>query len=211
MGCYRCGQSLPSKRQLRRRDPKCRCGNQAESAVNPLWFGDSYDLVKRFFAEAVWSLGYAVYIEPMLTGEWDGRDDQLFRLLKVRHVRDHVRSTQRSALLIDPDTGISERSTPKHVSLGQLIEYLAIHDLIFVFDQSFSRIGDTEAAMRSKLEQLNGCGAVGFYYNSHARFLFAARSWEPLAELQACLHESGLPSSRLLPNSAFHLTVGRTA
>jgi len=178
--------------------------------MNPLWFGDSYDIVKRFFVGEVRSLGYAVYVEPMLTGDWDGRDDQLFRLLQVRHVRDHVRLNERSALLIDPDTGVSERSTPKHVSSGKIVEYLAIHDLVFVFDQSFSRIGDADAAMCSKLERLNVCGAAGFYYNSHARFLFAARSWEPLTELQARLRESGLPSSRLLPNSAPNLAVKRT-
>ena len=179
--------------------------------MNPLWFGDSYDLVKRFFAEAVRSLGYAVYIEPMLTGEWDGREDQLLRLLQVQHVRDHVSSNERSALLIDPDTGISERSSPKHVSLGRIVEHLVTHDLIFAFDQSFSRIGDADAVMRSKLERLNVCGAAGFYYNSHARFLFAASSWEPLAALQARLRESGLPTSRLLPNSAPNLAVKRKA
>ena len=34
------------------------------------WFGDSYDIVKRFFVEVLSGLGYAVYVDPMPTGDW---------------------------------------------------------------------------------------------------------------------------------------------
>ena len=39
--------------------------------MNPKWFGDTYDIVKRFFAISLHDLDYQNYIDPMLTEEWD--------------------------------------------------------------------------------------------------------------------------------------------
>jgi hypothetical protein len=46
-----------------------RCDN-----MNPKFFGDSYDLAKRFFCGALAALDYDVIIDPMFTGEWNGKE-----------------------------------------------------------------------------------------------------------------------------------------
>ena len=38
--------------------------------MNPAYLGDSYDVVKRFWCDVARSLGYAMYIDPMVTGDW---------------------------------------------------------------------------------------------------------------------------------------------
>jgi hypothetical protein len=37
--------------------------------VNPNFFGDSFDIVKRFFCTELAALGYYVIAEPMFTGD----------------------------------------------------------------------------------------------------------------------------------------------
>jgi hypothetical protein len=39
-------------------------------SVNREWFGDSYDIVNRFFINALHSLDYSAYVDPMPTGDW---------------------------------------------------------------------------------------------------------------------------------------------
>ena len=51
--------------------------------------------------------------------------------------------------------------------------------------------------MKEKLGWLEETGNVGFYYDSHARFLFAANSSENLNAVEQQLLSSGLPASRL--------------
>lgn len=69
---------------------------------------------------------------------------------------------------------------------------------MFSFDQSFSRDGSATEKIREKLILLKETGNYGFYYDSHARFLFAAKSIEILKEIEQQLLSSGLPASRLL-------------
>lgn len=38
--------------------------------MNPTYFGDSYDVVKRFFCDMARAAGYVVYIDPMFTEVW---------------------------------------------------------------------------------------------------------------------------------------------
>jgi len=52
------------------------------------------------------------------------------------------------------------------------------------FDQSFSRVGSTTQKIQGKLKLLKKTGNYGFYYDSHARFLFAAESSETLYEVE---------------------------
>jgi hypothetical protein len=52
--------------------------------MNPSFFGDSYDLVKRFFCVQLAALGYEVVVDPMFTGEWRELDHQFFRLIGAR-------------------------------------------------------------------------------------------------------------------------------
>lgn len=161
------------------------------------WFGDSYDIVKRFFVGVLGSLGYIVYVEPMPSGDWDPVERAFLSFLGARHVRDS-RAPGRSALLLDPDTGVAERPSRSHTSISSIVSHLARHEIVFVFDQSFSRSAHPLAQVHAKLEKLQGHGAHGFYYDSHARFLFSSLSADRLSAFREELLKAGLPGHRLV-------------
>jgi len=164
--------------------------------MNPKWFGDSYDIVKRFFASSLRELGYDVFIDPMFTGRWEGDEDQLYRFLGMRPVEEYQGS--RSALFLDPDTGIGRAASPRHTTIEKVAELLTTHEIVFSFDQSFSRGSVSLPQMMAKLESLNESDAVGFYFDSHARFLFVAQQAERIESLRAHLGSLGLPNSRFV-------------
>jgi hypothetical protein len=166
--------------------------------MNPQWFGDSYDIVKRYFCERLAALGYAIYVEPMLTGEWGAVEADYYRFLGVRHSEECRSPNTHSALLIDPDTGISKRPSARHVSPEQIVQRLEAHGIVFVFDQSFSRGCGAEAQIQEKLRKIESLGAFGFYYDSHAKFLFASRSQTQLTTLMDDLRQCGIPLARLI-------------
>jgi hypothetical protein len=164
--------------------------------MNPQWFGDSFDIVKRFFVENLNEIGYHVVVDPMLTGEWNGVEHDFYKFLKAYPLTDKF--IGKTALLLDPDTGIGKKKTHQHVTINCIVEQLSKHELVFSFDQSFSRGGSAIEKMQEKLSLLSETGNCGFYYDSHARFLFAAKSIESLNQLEQKLLHSGLPSSRLI-------------
>jgi hypothetical protein len=165
--------------------------------MKPEYFGDSYDIVKRFFVEILSASGYHVNVNPMLRGEWNGREKDFYRFIKASPDPNNIPG-QKKALLIDPDTGISERKTVRHVTVECIAESLLDHDIVCSFDQSFQRGKDPLAEIKNKLLRLNKTGNFGFYYNSHARFLFASKSKNLLDEIERKLLKTGLPSSRLV-------------
>ena len=164
--------------------------------MNPQWFGNSFDIVKRFFVENLNEIGYHVVVDPMLTGEWNGLEHKFYKVLKAHPLNE--KSIIKSALLLDPDTGVGSKKTKQHVTIKCIAEQLLKHDVVFSFDQSFSRGGSAADKIREKLMLLKETGNYGFYYDSHARFLFAAKSIEILKEIERQLLSSGLPESRLL-------------
>ncbi|MDO8373095.1 MAG: hypothetical protein Q7T39_14300 [Polaromonas sp.] len=169
--------------------------------MNPDYFGDSYDLVKRFFCNELSSLGYTVLIDPMFTGDWAGTEQQFFKLIGAVPVSSDA-PNGRTALLVDPDTGVHGKAGGRHVSIGELATFAKSHEIVAAFDQSFSRQATYPAALYTKLSELRDLGVYGMYYNSHARFVFAAVSEEPIAALYAHLVQLGLPSSRLVRESS---------
>lgn len=170
--------------------------------MNPAYFGDSYDLVKRFFCSEVSALGYKVLIEPMLTGEWLGAEAQFFKLVGATPSSRRSSPAQETALLVDPDTGVHSKAGGRHVSIHQLVALAKQHALVFAFDQSFSRQAKYADAMLAKLASIQELGAHAMYYNSHARFVFVAETPEPLAALREHLMRIGLPSHRLVAASS---------
>jgi len=163
--------------------------------LNPLWFGDSFDIVKRFFIENLNAIGYHVIVDPMLTGEWH-EVEQFYKFLKADPLSKE--STSKSALLLDPDTGIGGKKSKRHVTIKCIAKQLLKYDVVFSFDQSFSRGKNSKAEIAEKLKLLQETGNNGFYYDSHARFLFASKSIEKLREVEQQLLTSGLPASRLM-------------
>lgn len=164
--------------------------------MNPKWFGDSYDIVKRFFATALQHLGYDVYIDPMLTGEWEEEEEELYHFLRMRPVGEYREGE--SALFLDPDIGIRSNVSPKHTTISRIADLLKTHEIVYSFDQSFSRGVDPLLQMQTKLAALSELGAAGFYFDSHARFLFASVQTERLDIIRKHFEYMGLPSSRFV-------------
>ena len=166
--------------------------------MNPLYVGDSYDLVKRFFGQELGKLGYEVAVDPRFTGEWSGQEASFFRLIGAKHVKDLVTPNARRALLMDPDTGINEAGGTKHVSFDQIRKAADEYEMVFVFDQSFSRQHDSAEVIVKKLAGLTRTGLQAMYYNSHARFAFASKDESAIKKLHRHLVSTGLPESRLI-------------
>jgi hypothetical protein len=120
--------------------------------MNPTFLGDSYDLVKRFFVLELQSLGYVVEIDPMFTGSWMGRENEFYRLVGMAtDVLPKVKAT-RSSLFLDPDTGLNERGGKQHASLARIARETQEQDLVFAFDQSFSRQARAVEIMKKKMK-----------------------------------------------------------
>lgn len=166
--------------------------------MNPKWFGDSFDIVKRFFIGNISEMGYQVFVDPMLTGEWNGLENKFYDFIGAEPLKNLSTSSGRTALLLDPDTGIAPKQTKQHVTIRKIVDYLKEHEIVFTFDQSFSRGTDALEQMRKKLSLLKKEGAAGFYYDSHARFLFSAKSQEVLTNLERHLLKVGLPDKRFI-------------
>lgn len=167
--------------------------------MNPAYFGDPYDIVKRFFCHELHVLGYSVDALPMFTGEWqEGAQSEFLRFIGATPLESPGVESRRDALFVDPDTGVHRKSGPKHVSLHELAGHTEKYDLVFSFDQSFSRQHVPANAMREKLALLADAGCPAMYYNSHARFLFVSAKNEPLSELRSHLESLGLQAFRFV-------------
>lgn len=164
--------------------------------MNPKWFGDSYDIVKRFFAQVIRHHGYEVYIDPMLTGAWNGSEDNLYNFFKMLPLDEYHGGE--SALFLDPDTGVGKNPSPQHTTIPAIAALLPEHELVFAFDQSFSRTGRASDKMREKLALLAEHGGTGFYFDSHARFLFASQNSERINKLRQAFLDTGLPETRFV-------------
>ena len=169
--------------------------------MHPEFFGDSYDLVKRFFIQELKTLGYTVAMEPMFTGTWGDQEQQFFRLMGASRMDPRI-NLVRSALFLDPDTGINAKGGKAHVSFKALAEQANSSSIVFAFDQSFSRQMKPTEIMQEKLRQMEELNCHAMYYDSHARFLFVSKSQGLLQELKAHLHSIGLPTSRLVESAA---------
>jgi hypothetical protein len=170
--------------------------------MNPAYFGDSYDIVKRFFCSELRALGYSVAVVPMLTGTWGSSEAKFYRFIGAEPLANLALNSQPVALLFDPDTGVHHKATRRHLSIQQLAAAAQTHELVFSFDQSFSRQHKPAVAMQGKLAALNLQECHGMYYDSHARFLFAATEVCRIAELRDHLISLGMPPTRLLTSGS---------
>lgn len=168
--------------------------------MRPEFLGDSYDLVKRFFCETLRSLGYSVFIDPLFTGTWSGQEKTFYRFLGVETLKGVLPIVAPAALFLDPDTGLNEKRSQRHVSFNRLVTEIKKYSLVFVFDQSISRNRDKRSILEEKLEDLGKLGCPAFYYSSHANFVFASNEAERLQRLQEKLLSLGLPGFRLISN-----------
>ena len=161
--------------------------------MRPQWFGDSFDIVKRFFACVLSDAGFQLTIDGRYSGDWNGAESAFEAFVKP----DRVANQRYSALLIDPDTGIGRTRTEKHVTITEIVGELSIFDLVFVFDQSFSRRESPKSQMSQKLSEISRHGANAFYYDSHARFLFSSKERSIIRLCKHLILKSGLPTQRI--------------
>jgi hypothetical protein len=169
--------------------------------MNSRYFGDSFDIVKRFFIGNIREMGYQVFVDPMFTDEWNELEKNKFYDFigaAPLPLESLAASSGKTALLLDPDTGIGSKPTKKHVTVSMIVKCLQEHEIVFSFDQSFSRGGDALEQMDKKLSLLKKEGAAGFYYDSHARFLFSSKLPEVLSNLERHLVTVGLPEKRFI-------------
>lgn len=164
--------------------------------MNTKYLGDSYDLVKRFFTRELTSLGYRVVADPMFTGTWT--EEEKSRFFTLVQASPEVNHAGRTALFLDPDTGVHERQSQQHVSYARIADETQKFQLVLSFDQSFSRKEAPAAVIQRKIEAMRALGCSAIYYDSHARFLFASRSDAVILELRDHLISVGLPSFRLV-------------
>ena len=170
--------------------------------MNPAYLGDSYDLVKRFFCCELSRLGYFVSVDAMLTGDWTTDAGEFYRLIGAEPRDPKTPISARAALFLDPDIGINTKGGKQHASFDRLALESKNYELVFAFDQSFSRQAKSKDVIREKLSALRAKGCHGMYYDSHARFVFVANQRAVLNELRVHLITLGLPQSRLLTADA---------
>lgn len=166
--------------------------------MNPEFFGDSYDIVKRFFCGALRELGYQIEARPLFTGDWAGGETAFLQFIGARTAAEVNRDHPLRALFMDPDTGLSARPSDRHITFSDIAAAAAEYELVFAFDQSFSRGAEPIPAIEAKRSQLRGFGLHSLYYDSHARFVFAASSREVVTTVGTHLMTLGLPSCRLI-------------
>lgn len=166
------------------------------------FLGDSYDAVKRLWQEAFY--GWAPLLaEPRFIPE-DIRDD--FTTITRIHLLNDNRPPVYS-IFNDPDTGIrlpdraNQKESVAHINLATIAIQLKNSAVrcVLTFDQSHHREpGFTPADQRNaKVLWLHSQGLRGFYYVSHAPFLFAFSKDAHMKTARARLLHLGIPESRI--------------
>jgi hypothetical protein len=176
------------------------------------YLGDSYDLVKRFWAESLRSVAplyaHPRFVRPAIR--------QPYTLVTSIPVLDTDKLPPRPfGLLFDPHTGIPlpdesvTEASPSHAPLPFIAQVNATLRPAYAicFDQSLHRHHalSKQQQLEKKREFLGGKGIGSFYYDSHAPFLFMAERSEFLSAVKARLVSLGVPPDR------FELRAKRTS
>jgi hypothetical protein len=167
------------------------------------YLGDTYDLVKRFWAESLGSVA-PLYTHPDFVPPGIRLEYTALTKIRVLDVSDLPKGPY--GLLLDPDTGIplttesSAKATKSHAPLPfivQINQWLGPEYMI-CFDQSYHR--HHEISRREQLEKkrefLQRQEISSFYYDSHAPFLFMAGKPESLGAVRSRLVALGVPQDR---------------
>jgi hypothetical protein len=165
------------------------------------FLGDSYDAVKRMWQEMLASWA-PLYAEPRFIP--DDLQQEFTRLTKIPIFSG--RPSMPFAILNDPDTGIrlpgeqNQKEGRSHITIETIVGQLRQGaQCIITFDQSDYRQSNLslDEQHQTKLRFLARKGGHGFYYVSHAPFLFAVPNAIALGQIQKILRDAGLPGNRL--------------
>ncbi len=168
------------------------------------FFGDSYDIVKRFWADLL-RPDAPLYAWPEFIPE-DLRVEYS-RFTGIAMYSPSLNSGSNFSILNDPDTGIrlpgakKQARTRGHATIEQVVNQL---DSIgakwsLTYDQGYhrSRLFSPDQQRALKLDALSSRGCFGFYYRSHACFLFSSRSKKDLDNLRKLLEDAGMPPRKI--------------
>jgi len=182
------------------------------------FFGDSYDVVKRFMLRSVAPLPTEWAAFPMFSDEASSEQIEAYqsflgvrvvsseRLTAVTNRMHHLTAMEHHRhIFIDPDKGI--RLGPlngirrvQYVFASELVAlcHADTQRLLVIFDQSYSRCSDQKPHIETKLAAFHETGIFGFAYNSHACFVFLSGSKSVCNKAKENLLASGLPNSRIV-------------
>jgi hypothetical protein len=170
--------------------------------MNEKHFGDSYDIVKRFWSDCLSAeaplYSHARFIRPELR-------ERYAKLTKIPVLTELPEGP--FGLLLDPDTGIPfptnkrESLSRTHLPLGHLLGFEEELNprYIICFDQSFYRHHKLSRKKQraAKMKFLRAKGMSSFYYVSHAPFLFTSRSAKALKRILERLMSAGIPTKMI--------------
>jgi hypothetical protein len=171
--------------------------------MNHKYLGDSFDIVKRFWAENLRDLAPLV-AHPRFVPDAIKTDFKRVVMMPVLDL--NIITVKPFGLFLDPDTGIPlptapmQRDTASHAPVSFIADELKRLDALYLvcFDQSHDRacrLTKTEQRM-SKSAALRTLGIASFYYVSHAPFLFGARDMGTLDSVRHKLMQVGIPAWR---------------
>jgi hypothetical protein len=175
--------------------------------VRERYLGDSYDLVKRFWAEALTTLG-PLYAHPRFVPA--AIRPRYAAVTRIPVLDPGEPPAAPFGLLFDPHTGIPlpadgrVQATAAHAPLPFIVRVNArlrpAH--MICFDQSHHRRHELPKAgqLERKRDLLRAEGIDSFYYVSHAPFLFTAGRSDALAAVQRRLVSVGVPPERFAPH-----------
>ncbi len=178
------------------------CSLTLAEEMKRVYLGDSYDCVKRLWHQLLeqWA--------PLRADPRFIPDDLAVDFTTMTGIP--VGFDNRSdpfSILNDPDTGIrlpgedNQAEGRTHVTIARIIDQLtedAVHAVV-TFDQSDYRQMDLDrrGQRMAKLEALQDAQKIGFYYVSHAPFLFAFTKEASMAQCQNLLLQAGIPANRI--------------
>lgn len=170
--------------------------------MRDIYLGDSYDLVKRFWAQILGSIA-PVYAHGRFV---PAALREKFICLTTIPILDLGRLPEKPfGLLLDPHTGIplpdakSQKVSAALAPVSFIMEQFATLKPSFMvcFDQAHdrhrSKVLNVAEQREVKRDALLSCGVFSFYYLSHAPFLFMAKDIEVLSIVRSTLVDTGIP------------------
>ena len=171
--------------------------------MRDIYLGDSYDLVKRFWADTLAPVGRLFAHHKFIPNEI--RADYT-RVTGVPVLVSEERITTPFGILMDPNTGIPlptetrTSASSSHAPLPFIVQEIGRLNPAYVicFDQSRHRKRDLDQVGQrdSKRAFLTEYGIQSFYYVSHAPFLFLASDAQVLKAIRLRLESCGIPRWR---------------
>lgn len=173
--------------------------------MNEKYLGDSYDIVKRFWADILGPIA-PLYVYPEFIPE--PIRIQFTQLTRMQFYKSSMSQEKRQfGIFLDPDTGFRHPSaktmkfTVKHVGVDCLRRlYDEIRpEYMVCFDQSFThgRASCKQDKMAEKCKAIRQHGLHAFYFDSHASFLFISDEEQTLGRIAGAISAAGIPNTRL--------------